>query len=39
MHSDINERSGADRDKDMGPQPAAALPILSLRPDESAEDE
>jgi hypothetical protein len=39
MYSDINERCRADRYQNMGPQPAAALSILSLRPDESAENE
>jgi hypothetical protein len=36
MHPDIYEGCRADRDKDMGPQPAA-LPVLALRPDKAAE--
>jgi hypothetical protein len=37
MHPDIYECRRADRDKDMGPQPAAALPVLALSPDKAAE--
>jgi hypothetical protein len=37
VHPDIYEGCRADRDKDMGPQPAAALPVLALRPDKAAE--
>jgi hypothetical protein len=37
MHPDVYECRRADRDKDMGPQPAAALAVLALSPDKAAE--
>ena len=33
VDTDVYECRRADRDKDMGPQPAAALPVLALSPD------
>jgi hypothetical protein len=37
MHPDVYEGSRADRNKDMGPQSAAALPVLALGSDHRAE--
>jgi hypothetical protein len=37
MHPDIYEGRRANRNKEVGPQPAAALPVLALRPDKGAE--
>jgi hypothetical protein len=33
MHPDVYERRRANRDQDMSPQSAAALPVLALGPD------
>jgi hypothetical protein len=37
MHPDVYEGRRADRNKDMGPQSPAALPVLALSPDQRAE--
>jgi hypothetical protein len=37
MRPDVYECRRADRDQDMGPQSAAALPLLALRPNKAAE--
>ena len=39
MHADVDKGRGADRDQHMGAQTAAALTILALGPDQSAEHE
>ena len=38
MHADIDERCRTYCDQHMGPQAAAALPVLSLGADQGAED-
>jgi hypothetical protein len=34
VHADVDEGGGSHRHQDVGPQPAGALPVLPLRPDQ-----
>jgi hypothetical protein len=39
MHADVYEGRGADRDQYVRAKAAAALAVLTLRPDQAAENE